>query len=180
MFSQNQWSELAMITVNSSSFDRPLSSVFGVSDKRLAWNFEEDHDPLMPSLRVVDYRYIRLYFHPIRDKFVVFSGWKDPGWTDISAARCGIDNEERTVRERLFGPNIIDMEQKPIHQLLMDEVLHPFYIFQIASLTLWSLDEYYAYAACIAAMSVGSIVTTLIDTRTVRLKHRTPEAVSRY
>lgn len=27
--------------------------------------------------------------------------------------------------------------------LLVDEVLHPFYIFQVASIALWSLDNYY-------------------------------------
>lgn len=46
-------------------------------------------------------------------------------------------------------------------------MLHPFYIFQIASLTLWSLDEYYYYAIAIFLMSVGSITATLIETRLV-------------
>jgi hypothetical protein len=48
------------------------------------------------------------------------------------------------------------------------QVFHPFYVFQIASLVLWSLDEYYYYAICIFVMSAGSIVTTLIETRAVR------------
>jgi hypothetical protein len=46
-------------------------------------------------------------------------------------------------------------------------VLHPFYVFQIASLVLWSIDTYYYYAACIFLMSVGSIAATLIETRSV-------------
>lgn len=46
-------------------------------------------------------------------------------------------------------------------------MLHPFYIFQIASIILWSLDSYYYYAICIFAMSVGSITTTLFETRAV-------------
>jgi cation-transporting ATPase 13A3/4/5 len=53
-------------------------------------------------------------------------------------------------------------------QLLVDEVLHPFYIFQIASIILWSLDDYYFYAVTIALISVLSIATTLIETRNVR------------
>ena len=40
-------------------------------------------------------------------------------------------------------------------------------MFQIASLVLWSVDEYYYYAACIFLISVFSITTTLIETRSV-------------
>lgn len=47
------------------------------------------------------------------------------------------------------------------------QVLHPFYMFQVASLILWSMDSYYYYAACIFVMSVGSITATLIETRAV-------------
>jgi cation-transporting ATPase 13A2 len=153
-------------------YGRVLSSVFGLSEKMPPWGLDEEPDPVLTQLRVLDYRYVRLYFHPMRDKFVVFSGWKDPSWTDVVSVRAGIDSDEKSARERLFGPNLIDMEQKSIPQLLVDEVLHPFYMFQLASLLLWSLDEYYAYAACIFVMSVGSITTTLIDTRTTMRRLR--------
>lgn len=68
--------------------------------------------------------------------------------------------------------------------LLVDEVLHPFYIFQVASIALWSLDNYYCaystrsrpeltggidYAFAIALISIVSIVTTLIETKNVHL-----------
>ena len=42
-------------------------------------------------------------------------------------------------------------------------------MFQIASIILWSLDDYYYYAFCIALISVVSIATTLIDTKKVGL-----------
>lgn len=46
-------------------------------------------------------------------------------------------------------------------------MFHPFYVFQVASLILWSLDEYYYYAVVIFLISAGSIITTLIETRSV-------------
>ena len=40
-------------------------------------------------------------------------------------------------------------------------------MFQVASLILWSLDEYYYYAVCIFLISLVSITTTLVETRAV-------------
>jgi cation-transporting ATPase 13A3/4/5 len=40
-------------------------------------------------------------------------------------------------------------------------------VFQIASFILWSLDNYYYYAFCIALISIISIVTTLVETKKV-------------
>lgn len=51
-----------------------------------------------------------------------------------------------------------------------NKVIHPFYVFQIASVILWSLDDYYYYAFCIALISILSVTTTLIETKKVRLQ----------
>ncbi|KAI0398241.1 hypothetical protein F5Y17DRAFT_411584 [Xylariaceae sp. FL0594] len=162
---ENQWGEMAILNVRRQPYDRPLSTVFGAPEKIFAQLLEDDSDPIMNELRTLEYRYVRFFFHPLKDKFVVCSGWKDPAWTSVRALRAGIDGDEKDQRERVFGINLIDIEQKSVPQLLMDEVFHPFYVFQIASLILWSLDEYYYYAVCIFAMSVGSIITTLVETR---------------
>ena len=98
----------------------------------------------------------------------------------------GLIPDVRAQRSALFGPNSLDIKGKSAVSLLIDEVseptqcilsdhlrdaslqvIHPFYIFQIASIVLWSLDDYYYYAFCIALISIVSIVTTLIDTKKV-------------
>jgi cation-transporting ATPase 13A2 len=99
----------------------------------------------------------------------------------------GLDEFARTQRLTLFGNNEIDIQAKSVMSLLVDEVgslspalpheaiqhihieqiIHPFYVFQIASIFLWSIDDYYYYAFCIALISTLSISTTLIDTRKV-------------
>lgn len=93
--------------------------------------------------------------------------WKDPFWLSLRALRAGISDQVKEDRRILFGDNSIDIEARTLGQLLVDEVLHPFYIFQIASIILWSLDDYYFYAVTIALISVLSITTTLIETRNV-------------
>lgn len=55
--------------------------------------------------------------------------------------------------------------------ILTDQAFHPFYIFQVASLILWSMDEYYYYAVCIFLISAFSIAATVLETKSVRLNH---------
>ncbi|KAK6075912.1 p-type ATPase [Seiridium cupressi] len=169
---ENQWGEMAILPVSARPYDRPLSTVFGAPEKLFAQMLEDDADPILPELRILNYRYMRLFFHPMKDKFVICSGWKDPSWTRVRTIRAGIDGDEKDQREYVFGANLIDIEQKSTFQLLVDEVFHPFYVFQIASLVLWSLDEYYYYAVCIFAMSAGSIIATLIETRSTMKRLR--------
>lgn len=127
--------------------------------------FDEDDDPTLTSLRALNYRYIRFVFHPLKDKFMLNNNFKDATWTNVKSIRTGMDSDDRDNREKVFGQNLINIEQKSIVQLLIDEAFHPFYVFQIASLILWSLDEYYYYATCIFIISVVSITTTLLETR---------------
>jgi hypothetical protein len=65
---------------------------------------------------------MRFCFHPLKDKFVLINGWKDPTWTDVKTVRAGIDGDEKEKRELVFGKNLIDIQEKSIPQLLVDEV----------------------------------------------------------
>ena len=38
------------------------------------------------------------------------------------------------------------MPVKPYHVLLVEEVLHPFYVFQLVSVVFWIVEQYYYYA----------------------------------
>ena len=84
--------------------------------------YDEDDDPVMKQLRFVDYRYIRFSFHPLKDVFVLSNSWKDPSWTDVRSIRTGLDGEEKEYRQRVFGKNLISIEEKSVPQLLVDEV----------------------------------------------------------
>lgn len=103
-------------------YGRPMSTVFGSTEKQLL--LDDEHDPVITELRMLNYRYVRLFFNQQKAKFVLFTGWKDPNWTDTRAVRSGLDIDERHVREVVFGNNDIDIEEKSIPQLLVDEVLH--------------------------------------------------------
>lgn len=121
-FAQNQWSEFTVKDIPKSHYGHSISTVFGSTEKEQPLEYDEDDDPVMTHLRFLDYRYIRFCFHPLRDKFALCSNWKDPKWTDVRSVRGGLDGDERYRRELVFGQNQIDIQQKSIPQLLIDEV----------------------------------------------------------
>ena len=124
--SQNQWGEFTVQRVTKLSYGYAASTVFGLPQKNgYSPDYDDDDDdddPVMTQLRFLDYRYIRFCFHPSMGKFVLCSDWKDPKWTDVRSIRVGLDSEERHRREQVFGMNQIEIQQKSIPQLLVDEV----------------------------------------------------------
>ena len=59
----------------------------------------------------------------------------------------------------------MSVEVPSYFSLLVEEVLHPFYMFQLCSITLWLCDDYYYYAAAISIISLLSILVSLYETR---------------
>ncbi|KAI0656621.1 P-type ATPase [Cubamyces menziesii] len=117
------------------------------------------------TLTYIDYRYNRFALDPRTGLFSMIRDWRDWTWIGVGSVQNGLRKDVHSQRIALFGPNLIDIEGKSTLSLLIDEVIHPFYVFQIASIVLWSLDDYYYYAFCIALISAISIVTTLVETK---------------
>ena len=63
-----------------------------------------------------------------------------------------------------FGNCEVDVPKKSVFKILVDEVLNPFYIFQVFSVVLWMWDLYYYYASCILVISTGSVLLSLCET----------------
>ena len=68
-------------------------------------------------------------------------------------------------RAKQYGPNLIDVPVKSYLQLFIEEVLNPFYIFQIFSIVIWILVNYYYYAGAVFIISVVSISLSVYQTR---------------
>ncbi|KAM7098535.1 polyamine-transporting ATPase 13A2 isoform 3-T3 [Molossus nigricans] len=84
---------------------------------------------------------------------------------DIHRSRSGLGLQDQTVREAIYGPNVISVPVKSYPQLLVDEALNPYYGFQAFSIGLWLADHYYWYALCIFLVSSVSICLSLYKTR---------------
>ncbi|XP_051981037.1 cation-transporting ATPase 13A2 isoform X1 [Xyrauchen texanus] len=89
------------------------------------------------------------------------------GWTcsDLHGLQQGLSRADQSSRKQIFGANIIDVPVKSYLQLLFEEVLNPFYVFQVFSIILWMSDNYYYYAACIFIISLISIAVSLYEIR---------------
>ena len=81
--------------------------------------------------------------------------------------QMALSKEQQELRRLVYGPNDINVPNNSIGYLLITEVLNPFYIFQVASVILWTSDEYYYYAAAIVLMSVSGIVSSVYQTKKV-------------
>ncbi|KAJ7251534.1 Ca-transporting ATPase [Mycena haematopus] len=167
---ESAYRDITLFRIQTLDYQYPISTVFPTSI--VDSTNSRQPDSLLHTLIVVDYRYSRFALDPRTGLFNMIRDWRDPSWTGSQSAQNGLETPIRQQRLTLFGKNEVDIEGKSTVSLLVEEVIHPFYVFQIASVILWSLDNYYYYAFCIALISVISISTTLIETQKTILRMR--------
>jgi len=76
----------------------------------------------------------------------------------------GLTNEEVLSNRKTYGECQINVPRKSIPRLMVDEVLNPFYIFQVGSMALWYWDDYQMYATCILVISVLGVAENMYET----------------
>ena len=113
-------------------------------------------------LRYFSYRCIRFIYDPRGNYFVANSVFHQVIHSDPRDE--GVSTAAAEYRKALFGLNSLDVERKPWYRLLVDEVLHPFFVFQLFSVVLWSIENQYYYAASIFLISSYSVIMTLRET----------------
>uniref|UniRef100_K3W617 P-type ATPase A domain-containing protein n=1 Tax=Globisporangium ultimum (strain ATCC 200006 / CBS 805.95 / DAOM BR144) TaxID=431595 RepID=K3W617_GLOUD len=69
----------------------------------------------------------------------------------------GLDVNTASAKMELFGANLVDIKKPRIPMLLFTKIVHPFYLFQVFSATVWFLQQYTVYAIVILVMSASSL-----------------------
>ncbi|KAF1328096.1 Ring finger protein nhl-1, partial [Globisporangium splendens] len=72
-------------------------------------------------------------------------------------ARGLSEKDEVASRTALYGSNVVDIDVPSVTLLLFTRIMHPFYLFQIFSATVWFIEEYTIYAAVILSLSAISL-----------------------
>lgn len=163
---ENEYGELAIVNIQRLKYGERLSHFAHISpeDDEETNSFKES-DPVVPMVLMFEYRYNRFFYHPVKDIFCTNSSWYDKHWLNVTNLREGTSPALHEQRTMVFGTNTIEIQEKSNLNLLADEVLHPFYVFQIFSIFLWLADDYYYYASCIFIISVVSILNSLVETK---------------
>ena len=78
----------------------------------------------------------------------------------------GLSQAEGSRRAALYGTNEIIVPLENLGVLMVKEILSPFYVFQIFSISFWYADDYWMYATAILVTSVVSLTSALYQTRT--------------
>ncbi|KAJ2748000.1 hypothetical protein GGI20_000087 [Coemansia sp. BCRC 34301] len=166
--SGGKFESLEMVSVV--HFDGTLETAFNplASEKHV-----EQHTDGPSKLCMFTFRHYRFVYLPTSAQFVPISRWKDPEWsTGAATGFTGLEESFLQQRTSIFGPCIIDIHEKSYLRLLWEEVLNPFYVFQLASIVIWSFEYYYYYACAIFVISAISIASTLVSTKRTMRKIR--------
>jgi cation-transporting ATPase 13A3/4/5 len=180
---ETEYGELNVIPVTREWYNRSLSTVMNVpqlddisennsssNSSNHQRNINSDFNPNIPILISFEYRYLRLFYSPVEDIFKTNTNWCDFNW--LNSTKDGLSKDAYEDRLLVFRSNSLELKEKSISSLLVDEVLHPFYMFQVFSIVLWAFDAYYYYAGCIFLISIVSIVNTLMDTKATMARLR--------
>ncbi|KAJ2737193.1 hypothetical protein IW152_000214 [Coemansia sp. BCRC 34962] len=161
---------VSLEAVSAVQFDGTLEDAFNpqCSEKR-----DEQYVDSPGELRMFTFRHYRFAYLPASAQFVPASRWKDPEWTlGVATGVSGLSERTHKQRMSIFGQCMIDIREKTYLRLMWEEVLNPFYIFQLASIIIWSFEDYYYYACAIFLISAISIASTLISTKRTMRKIR--------
>ena len=82
----------------------------------------------------------------------------------LAALVDSIDETKRSDRRLLYGANAIVVPFRAMG-VLVEQVLHPFYVFQILSIILWALWDYWSYLSVILLLSLGSLAIEFYEVR---------------
>ncbi|BFZ23540.1 hypothetical protein BsWGS_26579 [Bradybaena similaris] len=108
---------------------------------------------------------IKYLWNPEMAQFVPLKGLDEGHKLTYFHNTNGLNQKEQFKRRVLYGLNSIAVHVTPVVVLLFQQMLSPFYIFQIFSMIIWYVDDYYIYATCIVVMTTLSITVTIYQTR---------------
>uniref|UniRef100_A0A0N4ZYF8 Cation-transporting ATPase n=1 Tax=Parastrongyloides trichosuri TaxID=131310 RepID=A0A0N4ZYF8_PARTI len=130
----------------------------------------------LKNMRIFHYRKVSYLWHPTKNIFTSIESLEGSipisYFHSITSKNTGYSLSEVSSKLLLYGKNLIEVKLNPIPLLLVREVITPFYMFQIFSVTIWYCDNYAYYASIIIVMSLLSIISDVIQIRKQEKKLR--------
>lgn len=114
---------------------------------------------------VVNYRCNRFLLDCRHGLFVCVDDLLSSFLPNVDEYSLGFTDDRNLVLIQVFGPNALEIREVSSWEIFYNEVLHPFFIFQIASFFIWIYEDYYLYASVILLMALTSVGVTIFDTK---------------
>ena len=169
IFARNEWNQQEIIKVQKEYVGPQLAHLFrhgaGSAMFSSAVSYDSDNALLHKNLHKFSYRCLTFVLNPLNDTFVDHSTWRDGEERSYEEFVEGLDRERLLHLRSVFGSNSIQIPAKSTWQLLVDEILNPFFLFQTFSIILWCFERYYYYAACIVIIMTVSTIMTLQESK---------------
>ena len=147
LHAKNEWGQSEVIQLQHIFFNGQSSNA--IPNKQL-------QDTKIDYLDIFEYRHKRYLYY--NNEIINQEEWSNFNFE-------GLDSNTVHQRSIAFGLNTIVVPNPTVLELLINEILHPFYIFQIFSILLWLVEYYIYYATCIFFISAISIAKSLYDTK---------------
>ncbi|CAH1173807.1 unnamed protein product [Phaedon cochleariae] len=168
----NFYPRLKTLTYQKCSLDRATIILVSDSDGKYSWKqityekITHTARPLFGEFRYFFYQHTKYVWSTEHLVFVTL-GDLIPTLTNDEYLNNtdGLKKEEYENRLNVYGKNELDIKIKSYWTLFIEEVITPFYFFQVFSVCLWLYDEYIAYAICIFVLTLFSSFTSIIQIR---------------
>lgn len=178
IYANNSWNLVELVKIKRQYYGSSLTNIFAALTAYSRKSPPSEMNAIsrdaiggsLSHLVYFTYHCMTFIFNPFTGLFVENTAWKPS--RNIAA---GLTESQHLERQIFFGKNLIDIPEKSTLGILGDEILNPFYIFQIFSIILWCFENYYYYAACIFIITSISSIISLLQTRKsyLRLKDLT-------
>jgi len=132
---------------------------------------ERINSPTMGSLLLCTHRHLRYYYTDHSFQPLIFDTALPCSQLRQKYER-GYDQAQVLAARELYGLCRIEPPLKSLFRLFVDEVLHPFFVFQLFSCANWIWEKYEIYAYAILLITSSSLAYTLYETRKNTLKVR--------
>ncbi|KAH8582004.1 cation-transporting ATpase 2 with 8 transmembrane domains [Cryptosporidium sp. chipmunk genotype I] len=80
------------------------------------------------------------------------------------------EDSTRQNLQKIFGKCSCDIPIVPILDLIKNEILHPFFIFQVCAVCIWFRNSYVEYAIIIILVTIVSLINSVYETRCSHIK----------
>lgn len=125
---------------------------------------------VLPSgkTRYFEYKKLRFYLEPLNLQWVLMP-LETSAYSLVTSTPAYIQNGLDTFTiaklRQVYGSNSLVSTKKSIVTILLNEVLHPFYLFQAVSVLIWLCDSFVFYSCCIVFISSYSIFLSVKESK---------------